>query len=521
MTRAGARRSPTPESKSSAEGGGGGGGGGTTAMRVIVPLQGVVQNRGGLFLGSVIPCGLFYFLQLYLKRNRRTEPDPTTDQSSGSSPGSGSPGSARSQSAGHLTELTGLPRSLSRVLLWPRNSGGPVSVSGSGRANTVIKGGDSPYDVGMKLVEEDPYDESGNADGVIELGLAQNKAVAGFMSEATKNSVSFDPSQLLLTSGASSAIEILSFCLADPGNAFLIPTPCSPGFDRDVKWRTGVDVIHVPCRSADNFNISVSALDRTFCQAKKRGVRIRGIIISNPSNPVGSHLSRENLYALFDFARERNIHVISNEIFAGSVHGNEGEGFVSTAEIAGTDENLDRERGRKRDSGVSGNKGRNELRRISFIGFRVGAIYSLNKNILEASRKLMRLSPISSPTQHLLISALSNPSFVQTFVKTNRERLQKIYTETVKGLKDLGISCSRSNGGFVCWADLRGFMSSYTEKGEIELWNKLLNIGKINVTPGSCCHCIEPGWFRFCFGNLSEKDVLVVINRIRKVVCIE
>lgn len=59
--------------------------------------------------------------------------------------------------------------------------------------------------------------------------LDYEQAVAGFMSEATKNSVSFDPSQLVLTSGAASAIEILSFCLADSGNAFLVPTPCSPG----------------------------------------------------------------------------------------------------------------------------------------------------------------------------------------------------------------------------------------------------------------------------------------------------
>lgn len=49
------------------------------------------------------------------------------------------------------------------------------------------------------------------------------------MSEATKNAVSFDPSLLVLTSGAASAIEIISFCLADSGNAFLVPTPCSPG----------------------------------------------------------------------------------------------------------------------------------------------------------------------------------------------------------------------------------------------------------------------------------------------------
>ncbi|KAE8770940.1 N(6)-adenine-specific DNA methyltransferase 2 [Hordeum vulgare] len=33
-------------------------------------------------------------------------------------------------------------------------------------------------------------------------------------------------------------MEILSFCIADPGNAFLVPSPYYPGWDRDIKWRT-------------------------------------------------------------------------------------------------------------------------------------------------------------------------------------------------------------------------------------------------------------------------------------------
>lgn len=49
--------------------------------------------------------------------------------------------------------------------------------------------------------------------------------MAGFMSEMMDKSVSFNPSQMVLTAGASSAIEMLSFCLADTGNAFLVPSP--------------------------------------------------------------------------------------------------------------------------------------------------------------------------------------------------------------------------------------------------------------------------------------------------------
>ncbi|ONK54934.1 uncharacterized protein A4U43_UnF9560 [Asparagus officinalis] len=508
------------------------------AMRIIVPLQEVVQGRGGLVLGSIVPCALFYFLQLYLKRNRH--------------PSSPSPPPASSSSDKLHESSTSIPRTLSRSLLSQKTPSGPAPVSS--RASNVISkvaGGDSVSIVGYKRWVNDPYHECQNPDGVMQLCLAENHlsldlvrdwlaqnlekslldeekvdlgigglvtyqrfdglmdlkiAVAGFMSQVMKGSVSFNPSQIILTSGASSAIEILSFCLGDPGNAFMVPSPYYPGYDKNVKWRSGIELIPVPCRSTDKFNISIAALERAYNQAKNRGVKIRALLLSNPSNPVGNILTREMIYDLLDFATEKNIHLIFDEVFAGSTHGH--KEFVSISEVL-DEVGLDRSRvhiiyGLSKD--------------LCLPGFRVGVIYSFNENVLAAAVKFARFSSVSVPTQRLLVSMLSDKKFTSEFLETNRMRLRKMYTSVVVGLKKLGVDCYESNGGFYCWVDMSKFLRSYSEKGETEMWDKLLNLAKINVMPGSSCHCIEPGWFRLCFTTLTDKDVPVLLERIRRVI---
>ena len=50
------------------------------------------------------------------------------------------------------------------------------------------------------------------------------------MAKLRGNKVKFDPNKLVLTAGATSANETLIFCLADPGDAFLLPVPYYPGY---------------------------------------------------------------------------------------------------------------------------------------------------------------------------------------------------------------------------------------------------------------------------------------------------
>ncbi|KAI7743239.1 hypothetical protein M8C21_003587, partial [Ambrosia artemisiifolia] len=231
----------------------------------------------------------------------------------------------------------------------------------SNRVYSIAKANDSPDIIGMDKVAADPYDRVGNPNGVVQLGVAQSLltldlienwitenlnqsilgggdnrgglslsdiityqpldgmtelkvAMAGFMSQVGGGTVTFNPSQIVLTSGATPAIEILCFALADYGDAFLVPAPYYPGFDIDANWRAGVELIPIHCRSSDNFTLRISEVDQAFNQARKLGRKVKGILFSNPSNPVGNLMTRETLFGLLDFAREKNIHIISDEI---------------------------------------------------------------------------------------------------------------------------------------------------------------------------------------------------------------
>lgn len=157
------------------------------------------------------------------------------------------------------------------------------------------------------------------------------------------------------------------------------------------------------------------------------------VLFSNPSNPVGNLMSWA-----FQALLERRAFTSSSTIYSGFTHGN--EEFVSMAKVLDS-EDFDMSRihlvyGLSRD--------------LSLPRQRVGIIYSSNENIFAAGKKLARFSSISTPTQHLQISMLSDTRLIQEFIKTKFEKLQKMSLAFVEGLKQLGIECTNSGGGFYC-----------------------------------------------------------------------
>ncbi|EOY30525.1 1-amino-cyclopropane-1-carboxylate synthase 7 [Theobroma cacao] len=409
-------------------------------------------------------------------------------------------------------------------------------------------GEDSPYFAGWKAYDENPYDESSNQSGVIQMGLAENQvsfdllekyleehseasswgigapgfrenalfqdyhglksfrqAMANFMEQIRGGRAKFDPDRIVLTAGATAANELLTFILADPGDALLVPTPYYPGLDRDLRWRTGVKIVPIHCDSSNNFQVTPEALEAAYECAESMNLKVRGVLITNPSNPLGATIQRSVLEEILDFVTRKNIHLVSDEIYSGSTFSS--SEFISIAEILEAHDYKNSERvhivySLSKDLGLP--------------GFRVGTIYSYNDKVVTTARRMSSFTLISSQTQHLLACMLSNKEFTENYIKTNRESLRKRYEMIIKGLKNAGIECLKGNAGLFCWMNLSPLLEESTREGELALWKVILNEVRLNISPGSSCHCSEPGWFRVCFANMSEQTLEVALERIHK-----
>ncbi|XP_047334046.1 1-aminocyclopropane-1-carboxylate synthase 7-like [Impatiens glandulifera] len=407
-------------------------------------------------------------------------------------------------------------------------------------------GEDSPYFAGWKAYDENPYDQFLNPSGVIQMGLAENqvsfdlvedyleknsdtalfgnkasgfrenalfqdyhgllsfrKAMATFMQQIRGGRVEFDPARIVLTAGATAANELLTFILANPGDALLVPTPYYPGFDRDLRWRTGINIVPIKTDSSNNFTITPEALQSAYDSAAASNFTVRGVLITNPSNPLGVAIEKTVLNEILDFVTKKNIHLISDEIYSGSVFSS--SEFISVAEILKERNYKEKERvhivySLSKDLGLP--------------GFRVGTIYSYNDKVVTTARRMSSFTLISSQTQHLLACMLSDKEFTENYIKTNRDRLRKRYDMIIDGLRKAGIECLEGNAGLFCWMNLGPYLNEPTKECELEIWKSIVSEVKLNISPGSSCHCSEPGWFRVCFANMTENTLEVALKRI-------
>lgn len=136
--------------------------------------------------------------------------------------------------------------------------------------------------------------------------LAARRAVAA---DYARRGRVVDPEQVLLTSSTSEAYGLLFKLLCEPGETVLVPRPSYPLFEY-LAGLEGVRLRHYPLRYDGSWHVDNAALRREL------GADVRAVVVVSPNNPTGSFVRAGEREALAELCAEREVAVISDEVFA-------------------------------------------------------------------------------------------------------------------------------------------------------------------------------------------------------------
>ena len=132
--------------------------------------------------------------------------------------------------------------------------------------------------------------------------------------------VSYEPSQVVVTSGAKHAVYLALRALINPGDEVILPAPYWVSYLELIRMVGGVPVV-VTATESEHFKLTAKKLAAAVTP------RTKALILNNPSNPTGMMYSREELEQIAQVCVQNELYVISDEIYYGLVY--DGRSFVS------------------------------------------------------------------------------------------------------------------------------------------------------------------------------------------------
>jgi aspartate/methionine/tyrosine aminotransferase len=116
--------------------------------------------------------------------------------------------------------------------------------------------------------------------------------------------------RIVLTAGASAALQLACLALIDAGDEILMPDPSYPCNRQFVQAAEGQPVL-VPTTPEDRFQLSAAQVESHW------GPKTRGVLLASPSNPTGTSIARQALAGIVDRVRSRGGMTLLDEIYLG------------------------------------------------------------------------------------------------------------------------------------------------------------------------------------------------------------
>jgi aspartate aminotransferase len=301
-------------------------------------------------------------------------------------------------------------------------------------------------------------------------GLPELRAAVAAHVAATRG-IPVAPEQVVITPGAKPVLFFAALMLCGPGDEVLVP---DPGFPIYASVAAFAEATPVPLRlrPENGFRIDVDEL------RGRLSARTRLLVLNSPHNPTGAVLTREDLAAIADVVRGRDLIVLSDEIYSGLLYDHT---FASIASLPGMAEQtiiLD---------GFS--------KTYAMTGWRLG--YGVMPVALaEHMTRLMinSASCTASMTQRAGLAALTGPQDAARAMAAEFRRRRDVI---VAGLNAIaGVRCHPPGGAFYAFPDIRG-----TGMSSDALADRLLQEAGVAVLSGTAFGPGGEGFLRLSYAT--------------------
>ncbi|MCK5761658.1 MAG: pyridoxal phosphate-dependent aminotransferase, partial [Candidatus Izimaplasma sp.] len=246
-----------------------------------------------------------------------------------------------------------------------------------------------------------------------------------------RDGIIFNEDEVLITNGGSEALTFASIAICDPGDEILIPEPFYTNYNG---FTSGVNVSIKP--------ITTKAEDGFHLPPKEDIVKLitpktKAILFSNPGNPTGTILRKDELEMIAEIAEEHDLYIISDEVYRGFAF--DGLKGISMGSIEGVSDRV------IIIESVS--------KRYSACGARIGSLSSKNKELIANVLKLCQ-SRLCVPTLEQVgaVELYKTPHFYFEEVNAEYKKRRDVVFDKLQKIR--GISCEKSRGAFYIMAGL-------------------------------------------------------------------
>ena len=305
-----------------------------------------------------------------------------------------------------------------------------------------------------------------------------------------RDGIRLEKNQVATFSGAKFALYSVFMTLVDAGDEVLIPIPYWVSYAEQVQLAEGVPVF-IETKEKNSFKVTIDLLNEYVTEKTKL------LLLNAPSNPSGLLYTKDELFAIGNWALEHNIFVIADEIYYELVYG---EDSISMASLSKEifDNTLIV-------NGLS--------KSVAMTGWRLGYVFGPQK-VIRALNDLTShtTSNPAAVTQYAAIRAFDEDMEV---VKSQmREKFQlriNLFHQLLNEIQ--GIKCEKPKGAFYLFANIKTAMHIVSVASSEEFALKLLEEAGVATVSGENFGC--NGFLRLSCAS-SEDELREAANRIKE-----